>query len=335
MLACIRGVVDGIAQVCWNIGGGQKMQQMALMRVFQERLAVGYADWACYADPGMRKIYIIRGDRHNLGSVEIEVRTNISLKDVLTTFGLETRDKHTPLLLWNHSTADRLPPEDVFRDRTVFWDREKRRQLLDWVIEPKGDTPPILKGLKHGYADYFEHISQYEVATILRDHAPAHHITEAWANVRVKDQQGKEIAEWDIVLVTDFGTLIILDAKTGVFHSKDEHARLFNLERATGFYGEFWLIIPYLLEDVRDDRFYEPYGRKGIDIKKIPFELDKLNSRFLAITGQEQSFFLKKMKKEKVKVVEAYEGIESKKDLLEVPDIGRLLDILRLKRATS
>lgn len=335
MLADIRGVVDGIFPVCWNIGGGQKMQQMALMRVFQERLNVGGLDCACYADPGTKKIYTIKGDMHNLDSMDTEVRTEISLDDVLTVFQLEQREKNDPLLLWHHSNPGILPELKNFRDMSLFWDVKERQHLLQWVLNKQGDEPQILKGLKHGYADYFEQVAQYETAKILKELAMNHHVTEAWANVRVKDSKGKEIAEWDIVLVTDFGTLIILDAKTGIFHSKDEDARLFNLERATGFYGKFWLIIPYLFEDMKDDGFYSRHGKKGKDYRAIPFTLNELHSKFLAISGQDATQYLTKINKKKVRYALAQERPDSMENTLEIVSHKSLLGKLKLLRTAN
>ena len=332
MLSKIRELVSDVLKVCWNMGGGQKMQQMALLKVFQERLDIKIQDWACYADPSLRRVYTVQGDKQNLSSTESEIRTEITLDDVLDVFGLEKRTSNDPLMLWRCSDPDTVPAKDRFRDLSLFWNTEKRHRIFEWELSKKGSEPQVLKGLKHGYPDYFEQIVQNDVAKILRHNSPNHHVTEAWANVRVKNRRGKEIAEWDVVLVTDFGTLIILDAKTGTFSSKDEHARLFNLERATGFYGEFWLVIPYLLEDMRDDGFYAKYGQHGQDNPKIPFELSGLNSRFLAVTGQDNPFYIKKMKKGKVHILEAWETSENAKNVLKITDIGSLLDVLRLKK---
>jgi hypothetical protein len=335
MLAYIREVVNGLSPVCWNIGGGQKMQQMALMKVFQERLNVGGLDWACYADPGTRKIYIIKGDRHNLTSQESEIRTDIRLDDVLTIFHLEKREKNDPLLLWNSSSPDVVPADDIFRDMTPFWNDEDRQDLLTWVMNETGEEPKILQGLKHGYADYFEQIVQYEIAQILKKNAGKHHVTEAWANVRVKDSTGKEIAEWDIVLVTDFGTLVILDAKTGIFHSKDEDARLFNLERATGIYGEFWLIIPYFFEDMKNDGFYAHLGNKGKEYRSIPFTLNELHSRFLAVGAETATQYLTKIKKKKVRYSLSLEKPECLDNTLTIESHQSLLSKLNLLRRTT
>ena len=330
MLARIRGIVTGYDSVCWNIGGGQKMQQMAMMRVFEERLRHNKKDWACYADPGTKNIYTITGDKHNLDSAQQAINTAITLDDILTVFQLRKRQSNRDVLLWQRAETKGRLVGNTFRDASYFWDTAKRRELLRAVFDGTEKNHDILNGYEHGYADYFEEIAQAEVVKILRRHAPDHHITEAWGNVRVKDKNNKEIAEWDIVLVTDFGTLIILDAKTGIFKSKDEDARLFNLEKATGFYGKFWLIIPYLFEDMKTEEFYAEFGDEGKKTRRIPVELNRLSSNVLAITGHKKNFYLQKRRKNKVQVVEE----QKSPDDVQLTDISFLLDKLRVHKKT-
>lgn len=331
LISLIREIVGDYERVCWNIGGGQKMQQLALLRVFQERLAAKKTDWACYSDPGTKKIFTIEGNHLNLTSSEELIRADVTLDDILTVFGLQKRESNNPLLLWQRKEPDLLPASTNFRDLSLFWDKQARRSLLHWAITEEGEQPEVLQGLKHGYADYFEQVVQFEVAKLLKQHGPHHHITQAWANVRVKTATGEEIAEWDITLVTDFGTLVILDAKTGLFSPKDEDARLLNLERATGVYRDFWLIIPYMFEDIEDDIFYQRLGPKGKDLRKIPFELSRLKSKCLAVTGHGEPFTIKKMKKNKVKIITDQENTETEQNTLRIKDICSLLKELRLQ----
>ncbi len=335
MISIIRGIVGDYERVCWNIGGGQKMQQLALLRVFQERLAAKKTDWACYADPGTKKIFTIEGNNLNLTSSEELIRAEITLDDILTVFGLQKRESNKPLLLWQRIESNELPATTEFRDLSLFWNKQERRRMIHWTITGEGDQPEVLQGLKHGYADYFEQVVQFEVAKLLKQHAPKHHITQAWANVRVKTATGEEIAEWDITLVTDFGTLVILDAKTGLFSPKDEDARLLNLERATGVYGKFWLIIPYMFEDIEDESFYQQFGINGNDLRKIPFDLSRLKSKCLAVTGSKEPFTIKKLKKNKVKIITDQGNRETEQDTLIIKDISFLLKELRLQHTVK
>ncbi len=328
MLGLIRSVVFDYSSVCWNIGGGQKMQQMAMMRVFEERLIHDKDDWACYADPSTKNIYKITGDKDNLDSSEIVIDTEITLDEILTTFQLQKRTRNSDVLLWSRSETEKQSSKDMFRDSSHFWEKDKRHELLKAVIDPVDEKQEILKGFKHGYADYFEQIAQEEVVKILRNKAPYHHITEAWGNVRVKDKQNKEIAEWDIVLVTDFGTLIILDAKTGIFKSKDEDARLFNLEKATGFYGKFWIIIPYLYEDMASETFFSKFGEKAKEMRRHPVDLDRSRSNVLSITGQKDTVFVQQLRKNKTSVSKE----QKKKNDIKITDISSILNVLRIEK---
>ncbi len=285
-------------EIWWNFGGGQKIQQLAMFQIFNERLATGNCDKACYADPGQKRIFEIWRDENVMKSLDQDVETEITLDDILTVFNLKKRSSNKPKLLWKRNNVTNNETLTGKKEAEIFWDTSRRQKLLAWILEPDGETPSELKGFKHGYADFFEKVVQFEVAQILEEKIH-HYVTEAWANVRVRDAQNNEIAEWDIVLVTDFGTLVILDAKTGIFRQKDEHARLFNLEKATGYYGKFKVIIPYVLEDMKDDGFFAKQGEKGKDYRSIPLELNTLNSNFLGLTGVGESLYLQKWKKRK------------------------------------
>lgn len=335
MLHRIRGIVDPYLRVCWNIGGGQKMQQLAFFRVFHERLEHGIADWACYADPQSRKMFKITGDRSNLLSSAVPLNVPIDLWIIIKIFGLEQQKNNTPRLLWERVAKDDASQQEAsaYADTADFWNTSIRKKLTQWSFTHKGEKPTVLEGLKHGFPDYFERVVQFEVIKLLAENPESHCVNEAWANVRVKDKRGVEIAEWDVVLVTDFGTLIILDAKTGQFGQKDEDARLYNLERATGVYGQFWLVIPYMKEDMDDEAFWTAFGDKGKEARLQPFKLNELKSKLLAVTGQSHSVFIQKGRKNKVKIISAAQAQETKDEkTMELLDIKMLLETLHLKR---
>lgn len=333
MVRLIREQTAATETVVWNIGGGQKMQQMALVSVFFQRKAAGKKDWACYSDPGTKRLYEIRTQGDELVSVERGIGADVTLDDVLTIFGLEQQGNSSPLLLWKASAPDISPPKHLFRDVTLFYQKDERERMFKWAMTKSGDEPPVLSGLKHGLPDYFEQVVQHQVRDILANQFPHHHVSEAWANVRVKDPEtSKEIAEWDVVLVTNFGTLVILDAKTGIFDSKDESARLFQLERATGVYGEFWLVIPYMREDMVAEGLFDQLGEPGKAARKIPFELSKLQSKCLAITGDRQPIVLRKGKKDKVFLLDEQGGSsgEKGKKVLLLPNFHGFLQETKL-----
>jgi hypothetical protein len=237
--------------------------------------------------------------------------------------------------LWERETKDDSSKQEAcaYADTAEFWNINSRKKLTQWSFTHEGEKPTVLEGLKHGFADYFERVVQFEVIKLLAENPESHCVNEAWANVRVKDKRGVEIAEWDVVLVTDFGTLIILDAKTGQFGQKDEDARLYNLERATGVYGQFWLVIPYMKEDMDDEAFWTVFGDKGKEARLQPFKLNELKSKLLAVTGQSHSVFIQKGRKNKVKIISAAQAQETKDEkTMELLDIKTLLETLHLKR---
>lgn len=333
MVKMIEHETAAMQTVVWNIGGGQKMQQLAILTVFLKRNAEGKNDWACYADPGSKKIYEIRNLNNELVSNEIPIGTKIGLEDILTIFGLVQQTNSRPSLIWHSKSPNSSYNNERNIDVSIFYQKIERQKLISWAHKNVGEKPRVLEGLKHGFSDYFEFVVQHEVAKVLSDNFPNHHVSEAWANVRVKDPvSGKEIAEWDIVLVTDFGTLVILDAKTGIFESKDESARLFNLGRSTGVYGEFWVVIPYMVEDMVQDGFYDRQGKEGKKAKAIPFDFMGLQSRCLALTGQEGPVFLKKKKRDNVVILDDMEkaGNNREKSVLIIQNVHDFLLVTKL-----
>ena len=62
--------------------------------------------------------------------------------------------------------------------------------------------------------------------------------------VRSDSSQATVDAEHDLLLATKRGTLVSIDAKTGVLPKKDLDARLYNLEQGSGQYAQFSLVVP-------------------------------------------------------------------------------------------
>ena len=81
----------------------------------------------------------------------------------------------------------------------------------------------------HGYPqEYFECVEQTRINRKVAACPKRHQINQVWANVHICGFDDKlEIAEYDLVLVTNFGTIIPMDAKSYDFAKKDEDARLY------------------------------------------------------------------------------------------------------------
>jgi hypothetical protein len=79
-------------------------------------------------------------------------------------------------------------------------------------------------------------------------------INEIYSNVKVF-KNGDMVGEHDILIVTNWGTVISLDAKTFDVQIKDLDARLLNLRNGAGRYVEFIPVFPYYEEDSEQDYF--------------------------------------------------------------------------------
>ncbi len=377
MIEIINNSVKGSSVVCWNIGGGQKMQQAALFYVFRQRVAAGCSDWACYADAGARKLYVITDENDLLQSRAEPITTSMELQDILSIFGLRIKNEQEKRPLWRKNHNNSCITEDLDSSAfDMFSETCARQELFEWYmrilalenignvnefykiprnlynfIKKTGELdkevssyikggngkapaklpkvlmeeifPEILKQelakceadipkplqenypesaqqkstkrletIKKLFPDYFERVVQQKISNLLAQAQVEHHICEAWANIRVEEMKtGKEIGEWDIVLVTSFGTLIILDAKTGIFPQKDEDARLYNLEKASGFYGDFQVVFPYFWDDMREEGFFASQEEtRWNEQRKTPINLQERGSNFMAVMDRDECY---------------------------------------------
>ncbi|MBA4848982.1 hypothetical protein [Emticicia sp. BO119] len=134
-----------------------------------------------------------------------------------------------------------------------------------------------------GAGSYFEGILEKRVYQFLK--SGNHKIIEAYSNVKVIRENHEEIAQYDVLLVTNHGTVIALEAKTFDFEQKDIDARQFNLEKASSRIVEMYVVLPYDPED-----FNEPYFSKNLE--DLPFRLKERNIKFFVIADsvQDKSF---------------------------------------------
>ena len=77
-------------------------------------------------------------------------------------------------------------------------------------------------------------------------------ILEAYSNLTVWKDGGK-VAEHDVLLVINWGTIISLDAKTFDVELKDVDARILNLREGAGRYIQFIPVFPLFNEDIEKE----------------------------------------------------------------------------------
>jgi len=137
----------------------------------------------------------------------------------------------------------------------------------------------------HATGPYFEQVVIQRVKKLLE--TKPHPITEAYANLEI-EKDGNTIAEYDVLCVTEKGTIIALDAKTFKFENKDIDARLYNLEKGSGFYRTFSAVFPYDWEDIGKSWFNT--------LASLPFDLNRKKFSFYIIndTNEPADFFINK-----------------------------------------
>ena len=105
---------------------------------------------------------------------------------------------------------------------------------------------------------YFEEVVFNKIGQILSN-AP-HNVFDVRTNVKIS--KGDEKGEYDIVIVTKSGTMIVLDAKTDDFDKKDEDARKHNLLSAAGVYADFIPVYLFFPEDLG-----KPWANQAVQAK--------------------------------------------------------------------
>jgi hypothetical protein len=105
-------------------------------------------------------------------------------------------------------------------------------------------------------------------AEILND--SNNYILEAYSNTKLR-KGTKTIAEYDILFVTTWGTIIAIDAKTYDVAVKDIDARLLNLRQGAGRYVKFIISYPFYPDDV--DKPWLPPEIKRLSSKLIDYNI--------------------------------------------------------------
>ena len=284
MIGVLQTMLNQEDALCWNMGGGQKMQKVALLSVFLRRIADGKGDWACYSDPQARKTYRIISEKGKMESYPDPTDVFLDINEILAVFGRRA-DGKSMNLLWEKGRSDcpHLP-----RNMEYIMDFQRRQAMFDYTLrmdnkEVLPDEKPPFPEPHSNFGSYFESCVQQQAVSIISKNPESHCINQVWSNARVFNvNTNEELAEYDVVLVTNFGTLIPLDAKTYNFQKKDEHARLLNLAQASGGYTTLWSVFPYFQADLEKHSILQR-EKKWKTLLHQPFELRKRGSNMLGM----------------------------------------------------
>ncbi len=296
-MAVIREQIDREnGPICWNIGGGQKIQTLPLFITFQERVKKGFPDWLCYSEPQSRTITVLFAD----GSFQqlVTLVADLSLDDICQTFDYRfENNKHR--LLWQRSDATTgTCHEDLLLSNAqleFFYDYKNRQRMLDYTYQvfhekQKVEPLPVFNNGPQSLNEYFERVVQTLASRTVAAEPGRHRVNQVWANVTVVSRRRPDDKqEFDLVLVTDFGTLIPLDAKTFEFDKKDQDARTLNLSKVSGFYTDFWSVFPFFRQDIESNDSLLQCNREWKKLLLRPFQVNQRGGKMLVVTEAEST----------------------------------------------
>lgn len=342
-------------RIWWIFGGGQKLQQLAQFNHFTCRLDQGHDDMACYTEPQERSTYIISplnsDNRKNLKNSAEPTDCWLDLDEILSVFDHTSRKGSC---LWCRKSLEEgeiYGEEDLLTREQDQWfdDYEKRQAMFKFMLEKerskqlKKISPKLpdqlfpikfLKDMsrKSELGEYFERLMQTRITREVAACPKQHRINQVWANVRICGYEDKlEIAEYDLVLVTNFGTIIPMDAKSYDFAKKDEDARLHNLDKLSGVYTDFWSVFPYYQKDL-DDQSTLQKEKEWNKLLRIPFVLEERKSKMLSVSEPDVDFFyVTETKKSKVQITQTEQAVKVNKEI-KINTLSMLFNKLNLLR---
>lgn len=167
---------------------------------------------------------------------------------------LTEKNKPKEITLENNDFINQLRSLKYYENKLLV-----NYELIELLVNKKPKKP----------SNYFEEIIVKRAKKLLESSDDKNFIFEAYANFESIS------GEYDILLVTTWGTLIALDAKTFEVGKKDSDARLYNLTLSGGKYVDWIPVIPY-------DSDCNAY--MSDKLKKLPKTLYDMKKRFFVIS---------------------------------------------------
>lgn len=187
-------------QIIWNIGGGQKAQQMALWQTFTDRSRAGLKDSACYANPASEQLEIWNYENSKLNYAQKPLNSRLSAEEILLIFGYQTQNTGTPLEifrpkvntknLWSNNDFRRffyMLPAITDEEQTKMIEKseipkfvknhikeikKKQKQYLSEKLDAAGNS--ISKNaIIHNYTDEFLSKTQKYITSAFKENKPA------------------------------------------------------------------------------------------------------------------------------------------------------------------
>ena len=250
--------------IYWNAGGGQKPQQFALFKLYLDRTKVGNKDILCYANAENHKLEFWYVENDFLKYKADNINVNLNAKEIFTIFGKQANynldniffSDQKKIKYKNHNSF-KLLENSLFISYLKKWENNQHevievkdknlKRLLNQILEKNIE--------KISFRDFYNIILSdqkkieflyekflvdriYNFLTTTQNHA----CFEAYYNVTIDDEKNR-VAEYDVLIITKWGTVLALDAKTGKVKKKDIDARIKNLREGAGRYIDFVVVV--------------------------------------------------------------------------------------------
>lgn len=252
--------------------------------------------------PKMKQILERRGD-------EVADCIYKNIKEKSKTNGLYLTEKNLMFL----ENISKNIKNDIQR---IYQKENSSVQPMKNITIENGTLKNLLKGNREIFSKYGEHIEQNNLPL---SHDILHHLTghrkhseyfervleeavvkflttsesiilEAYSNVKTQKNKN-QIAEYDILFLTEHGTIITLDAKTFDMEIKDLDARLNNLRKIGGDYIDFIPVFPYYPLEIQEGHIPQKLVNLPIELRKRNIKYytfnDEIKNRKISVVNQE------------------------------------------------
>lgn len=273
--------------IVWNITGGQRNAVLSIFKAVHDLEKRGedkYKNTIIYLEGNTGKTMVRKPgtciwDFEETG--EIYTAENLSIEKAFGLAGFEKLTVHKSMEIKN-DPGDAI---NKFCDKYYLKDRDLRERLVETlrnqehpvetVLDDKVEDEKIkneVKEIAEGHPYQFGYILEQMALRLIRETLAnlaedekfkENFFVELAHDVRLSEKD--RFCQFDIVLLTKHGQVIIFECKSGVMESESAKARNYTVYAASGVYGTPVLITPMTWKDINDkDEIIEKAGKKNI-----------------------------------------------------------------------
>jgi len=270
-------------KIFWNITGGQRTILLSIMEIIKNN-EKRKDDVICYLEGNSNQMYISNISHQNpkainytqenfnlditkalkLGGFKIsEAKSeenyldNNTLKEFITLYEKIDNGLRELMIDINKDTTKKQAL-DKLKQLTNISSKDKIEKVIEWGFAKNKSTP-------FGYI--LEEMTRYIISQSISN------IQELKTNVRLyninktEDVNNTQIDEFDVLLLTKNGKLIVFECKSGSMHPDIAKSTKYSTYAVSGVYGLPILITPLLKEEIPPSNKFKNLDEKYKDIK--------------------------------------------------------------------